>query len=464
MHDLFGRMLQTVVLCCGLILVVPTIGRADWYSAGTLNIPPHPYSFLAATPDGNLLAATFNSEPAGGRTRDLPALLIRNPMRENPDVVELSRMPFEPLRGYGGIACDSSGSYYISADTGNGGSSFVCRFQADGSLDRSFAAGGFLRINRRMQGIDIIGEYLLIAVEWGEIIVCDANSGMMINRLMPGRASTSPVYVRDIAVDPKSLRVFGVAQGGLVTWGGGMPWRPNSYSFRQLTPFERQPRAGEGVSVDPIKRTVLFTHSPGNNLLEVHGSGRVETYNVPTAQADAQLSDSILSFDGSTLFISDLEGRKIHVMRRDVDAVIKRMDSQLEAAQARASTGGGATITDAAPAPTWHRSYTVALEMARNENRPMIIYFRSEQSSRCRDIEEKILLTNDFNSRVDRSICVFENVDKDRLLAYRFGVYRVPHIVFLDPHGGTIAEYRFDIEPDQVFSAMETLSALGMGQ
>ncbi|MCC5877869.1 MAG: thioredoxin family protein [Candidatus Sumerlaeia bacterium] len=459
-----SRLLQSVVILCGVLVGIPSELRGDWSSAGTLNIPPHPYSFLAATPDGNLLAATFNSEPAGGRTRNLPALLIRNPMSNNPEVVELSRMSFEPLRGYGGIASDSSGAYYVSADTGSGETSFVCRFLSDGSLDRSFASGGFLRVNRRLQGIDIIGDYLLIAVEWGEIMVCDANTGMMINRLMPGRAATSPVYVRDIAVDPKSLRVFGVSQGGLVTWGGGMPWRPNSYTFRQLTPFERQPRAGEGVSVDPIKRTVLFTHSPGNNLLEVHGSGRVETYNVPTAQSDAQLSDSILSFDGSTLFISDLEGRKVHVMRRDVDAVIKRMDAQLEAAQARASTGSGATITESAPAPTWHRSYTDAMEKARNENRPMIIYFRSEQIPRCKEVEEKILLTNGFNSRVDRAICVFENVDQDRLLAYRFGVYRVPHIVFLDPRGGTIAEYRYDIDSEQVFTAMESLSSLGGGQ
>lgn len=455
---------MSIETICGLliaILAIPVALKADWSSVGTLNIPQHSYSFLAATPDGNLLATTYNAEPEGGRTRPMPALLIRNPMSDAPEVVELSRLPFEPLRGYSGIACDSSGSYYVSADTGYGESSFVCKFYPDGNLDRTFGSGGFLRVNRRTQGIDIIGDYLLVAVEWGEILVCDAKSGMVLNRIPPGWAEASPLYVRDIAVDPMSLRLFGVVQGGLVTWGGGTPWQPNRYQFRQVTQFVRPPRSGEGITVDPVKRTVLLSHSPGNVLLEIHGNGRVITYPIPTAAANAQLSDAILSFDGTTLFISDLEGRTIHVMRRDVEAVIARMqDSRPVAASARPLTA----TTETVPPPTWHRVYTEALELARNENRPMIIYFRREGVTRCKEVEEQILLTNDFNSRVGRAVCVFENVEQDRLLAYRFGVYQVPHLVFLDPRGETKAEFRFDIGADEVYAVMEALSGSGVGR
>jgi hypothetical protein len=306
-----------------------------------------------------------------------------------------------------------------------------------------------LQLNRRCLGLDIIGGYLLVAVDWGEVMICDTRTGRILNHLKSN--SSTPIYVRDLAVDPKSLRIFGVAQGGLVTWGGGTPWTLNTYNFRQVTPFALKPRSGEGVSVDPVKRTVLIAHSPGNVLQEIHGDGKVLSYPVPTAASNAQLSDSILSFDGSTLFISDLIGMKIHVMKRDINRVIA--ESRLPVITP--APDRTPNLTANAAAPTWHRSYTSAMEVARNNSRPMLIYFRSGSVPRCQEVEENLLLTSDFNQRVDKAVCVFENVDNDRLLAYRFGVFRVPHVVVLDHAGETRAEFRFDIEREKLFSAMD---------
>ena len=52
--------------------------------------------------------------------------------------------------------------------------------------------------------------------------------------------------------------------------------------------------------------------------------------------------------------------------------------------------------------------------------------------------------------------CVFEDMARDALLAYRFGIYRVPHVVVLDKNGNQIGEYRHPVAPDALFQAMET--------
>lgn len=439
------------LLAC-LVLLIPALSPAEWQSVGKLNVPPYFYSFLAPTPDGNLLAVTINSSDLKSAPKEIPALLIVNPASGNPRVLELSRVAFESQRGYGGVACDEEGNFYVSGDTGQVETSFIFKYNSDGTPNTQFGTNGQLFPGRRCLGMDVFGPYLLVAMDWGRIWVFDRFTGRKVSEL---KQTPSPFYMRDIAIDPKSLRIFGVAEGGLLTFGNGAPWAPEQYQFKQLSQKTSEARSGEGVSIDPLRRTVLNTPIPGNVLNEVQGNGAVNRYLIATAAQDAHLADSVLSADGQFLFVSDMKARTIHVMQRNVDKII--------AATGQVSSRGTTTSvgsTGSIPTPEWSLSYETAIEDARKQQRPVIVYFRSQGVTD--DFEKNVILTDPFNKRANdgKFVCVFEDVSKSRLLARGFGVYRVPHISIIYPNGTVAKDFTYNINAEELFNTMETVSGI----
>lgn len=91
----------------------------------------------------------------------------------------------------------------------------------------------------------------------------------------------------------------------------------------------------------------------------------------------------------------------------------------------------------------------------------MIVYFRKDGVEVSNRFENEVLLTDQFNQRAQGFVCVFEDLAFNPLLAYRFGVFRVPHIAILDGQGGTVAEMRHPINSQELFAAMETAGAGG---
>ncbi|MGF1572082.1 MAG: hypothetical protein ACFCU1_03345 [Sumerlaeia bacterium] len=439
------------LLSC-LIMILPAVGFANWVNVGKLNVPAYYYSFLAPTPDGNLLAVTVNSTPLNTPPTEIPALLIVNPASAQPEVHELSRVAFDPQRGYGGIASDEEGNFYVSGDTGDPTTSFVLKYRGDGTPFTDFGRNGAIFPGRRCLGMDVFGPYLLVAMDWGRIWIFDRFTCRKINELSQ---TPTPFFMRDIAIDPKSLRIFGVAEGGLLTFGNGSPWTPKEYQFRQLTPKTAEARSGEGVSIDPLRRTVLITPIPGNTLNEVQGNGQVNRYPISSAAEDAHLADSVLSFDGQFLFVSDMRARTIHVMQRNVDQIISAT-GQVSAQGTTSSIGTTGNI----PPPEWALSYEAVIEEARSQQRPIIVYFRSQGATE--EFEQNVILTYPFNKRANdgKYVCVFEDVSKSRLLAYRFGVYRVPHISIISPNGTTAAEFTYNINAEELFRTMDSVAGV----
>lgn len=441
-----------------LTLLIPSGLLANWQSVGTLNIPEYNYSFLAATPSGDLLATTFYSAPETNPPANMPAVLIRNPSAQRPEVLEVMRARFHPNRGFGGVACDSTGAFFVSGDTGETSTSFVRKFNPDGTPATAFGNNGELVPGFRCLGLVVFGEYLLLAVNWGLVQVYNKDTGRLV-----GTTSRlgEVVYVRDLAIEPSTMRIFGVAEGAVVSWGHGAPWNPTQYRFQQISPKAGDLRSGEGLSIDAIRRSVLVTPIPGNTLLEIEGINRSRRHLVSTANPETHLADSVLSFDGSTLYISDMRDRKIHVMRRNMEEVRRELDviaqQRRESVTRQVAAAGGRVenLPGNVPAPTWHRSYTEIVQRARTEGKPMVVYFRSPHSDKARDFEREILLTDDFNRHAQGYYCVFEDVTRDQLLAFNFGVYRIPHIVVLDPAGNTRAEFTWDIEKEPLLQAMQ---------
>ncbi|MCC6548230.1 thioredoxin family protein [Candidatus Sumerlaeota bacterium] len=458
--------LGTFLILTGLLGLLTGSAAAQWQSAGKLALPKYSYSFLAATPNGDLLAATFNSSGPKDPPREIPALLIENPsITPHPRIIELCRTPFDAQRGYGGIACDLSGSFFLSGDTGLASTSFVRKFLSTGRPDLNFGVNGEVKLNRRCLGLDVAGRYLLVAVDWAQVAILDSASGRqlgMVNTPVQGE-----VNVRDIAVDPKSLRIFGVASGAVVTWGGGAPWKPEGYQFRALSKAYGNPRAGEGISIDPFNRTVLITPKPGNVLLEIEGSMKVNRFTVDSAAPSTHLADSVMSFDGSSLYVSDMIGGAIHVMKRPARTTPAIASAPAPATSAQAPPF--VEVASAAPTqttagnggnPNWFPSYNEVVKTARESNKPMLVYFTQNGVAKAREFEKDILMTKEFAAQVQEKnfVCVFEDVGRNKLSAYQFGARRVPHVIILSSHGDTAAEFSYDIDKAQLFSAMSAVN------
>ena len=461
------------ILLILIFIFAAGVCQAQWTPAGTLNVPEYNYAFLSATPSGDLLATTFHSGASDAPPRDLPALLIKNPTSSNPQVIELCSATFQTQRGYGGVACDEAGFFYLSADTGDTETCFLRKFRPDGSPDTSFGNGGIVKPGRRCLGLDVVGNYLLMAVDWGWVQVYNASSGQLAGSI---EKPDEVIYVRDIAIDPSSMRVYGVAAGSVLVWDEGAPWEPSKYKLQRLTPEAGKFRAGEGISYDPINRAALITPVTGNIIYEVSGPNQVMKKTIPSAQTNTHLADSALSFDGNTLFITDIIARKIHLLKRSLtNDNMTIQPGQTASGSSEPSSPYVKSQQNSPPAPTrasqpsqrtgpaeqvnWHRSYTRVMESARRRGRPMVVYFRRKGVQKCVEFESNVLLTDEFNRRAQNFVCVFEDlIDRDRaMMAYRLGVFRVPHIMVLDKNGETIARFTYNISPMELFNALDSV-------
>lgn len=89
-------------------------------------------------------------------------------------------------------------------------------------------------------------------------------------------------------------------------------------------------------------------------------------------------------------------------------------------------------LADATSIP-WAPSLAVAWEDARASRRPMLMYFTSGVASRCRDFERGTLARDDVRDAATLYAMLAVDVSAGRDLSERFGVYRVPAFVAMDP-------------------------------
>lgn len=435
----------------GLFVLLFLVGSvplwAQWQPVGTLDLPDYAYSFLATTPDGNLLAATFNNQSMESKNKvRIPALLIESPKYPNPKVTQLCMFEFENQRGYGGIASDNWGNFFVSGDTGERDTSFFAKFDSEGKIVREFGRRGVVFPKRRCLGIEVLGRFLFLAVDWGEILVFDSKTGKLSGKVPP---APGEVYLRDVAINPRTLELFGVAKGGVIRWSKGVPWSPEKYQISRVSPEMGILRSGEGIGIDPFTGRILISPIPGKVLQEITEEGIVAQTVVTTTLANAHLADSVLSFDGKTLYLSDMAAKKIHILQRQ--SVSPRKLQVVKGSGKQAGNQG------AVKPVKWFRSYSKVVQAARDRQLPMVVYFGSQNVGKCQEVQESLFKTENFQRKAQDFVCVYEDVASNRLMAYRLGVYRVPHVILLGRNGETVGEYTFNINPGDVFDKMEKI-------
>jgi len=416
----------------------------QWTYSGQVKIPKNPFMFMSANPHGNIVAVTFNDNAA---VTPIPALLIQNPLSANPKVTELCRIPFEHWRGYSGVACDEKGNFYVSGDTGYDQNSFIRKFYSDGRPVPFFGNFGEIKPGLRCQGLDVFGNYLIVAVAWGKLYIYDRETGRKSGEILTGEGN----YVRDIAIDPSTLNIFGVSCGGAVLWSGGAPWDPSKYTFRRITDPGKQPDSGEGISYDAILRKSVITPNAYNHLYLVDVSGQIEVVRNVFPSPEVRFTDSVVSFQGNTMFVSDMGTKTIHILKRTMDDRKNEIFSGF---------GGRIQMGDVpyneSDEVVWKSSYQDTYEEARKAGKPMFLFFMRKGLQTCQDLKESFLDTPEFQKAVRGYTLVQEDIAESShaLTAYRFGIYRVPSIVILDQNGEVSSRFIVNIDKNRVLEAL----------
>lgn len=225
--------------------------------------------------------------------------------------------------------------------------------------------------------------------------------------------------VVDSADGGKELEVGGVLpdDGTGATWGGVFcDLSPDGATPRDLSGFER---------LDFSVRT----KSPGLYRVRIEDAvARENSTNVffPAVEAPNRISIPLWRFRSGTaravriVFAraEDRPGDPLHLVLDDV---------RLETAAA-----GAADALQATSLP-WAPSLTVAWEEARRSGRPLLMYFTSGVASRCRDFERDVMAGEEFRSAANLYAMLAVDVSAGRDLSERFGIYRVPAFVTMDP-------------------------------
>lgn len=91
------------------------------------------------------------------------------------------------------------------------------------------------------------------------------------------------------------------------------------------------------------------------------------------------------------------------------------------------------------PAPAaaipWRPSYPLAFEEAREQGRPLLLYFQAGWCGICRDVEARALTNPEVVVATAAAVPVKIDIDREPRVAERFGVDAIPAWIIVPPDG-----------------------------
>ncbi|MBX7246135.1 MAG: thioredoxin family protein [Candidatus Sumerlaeaceae bacterium] len=443
------------VLCLVFVSVLSVLSPGsvfsqDWRFETTIPMQGYVVVFVSTTPTGDVVATTFNSNK--NREANLPVILIHKPLSAQPSYHVVCQNTFPAFRGYSGIAVDKEGNYYVAADTGDGATSWIRKFSPSGKQDMAFGEGGQIAAGKRFVGLDIFDTYLFTTAAFAELMVFDTRTGKLVGKgpAVTQNAPGTPA-IRDIAVDPSKQLVYGVAAGAAWVWEGGTFDNPATYKLRRLSPDTAGVRAGEGVYFDPVSRKVLIPENETGNLLSVgEGATFSQSNVVKPSPTENQICDVVLLQDGKTLFITDLRRSQIYVMKRSEGDTLPVLPGTVAVADATPTAAAPPASSTGAGGVTWVNEYKVALRQSRDQNKPLIVFFRAPSVNLCNELEAGYLTSPEFANLASQAIVCRFDVSSDRLLAQQLGVFKVPELAIYSSKGDRLTRTSGKIDPAKV--------------
>jgi thiol:disulfide interchange protein DsbD len=94
----------------------------------------------------------------------------------------------------------------------------------------------------------------------------------------------------------------------------------------------------------------------------------------------------------------------------------------------------------------WVRSIEEGLELAKQENKPVMIDFYADWCTVCKEIEAYTFATDEVGDELTRFVAIkidlTDNTPENQKIMQLFGIKGLPHIVFFDSKGGRLEDKR----------------------
>lgn len=117
------------------------------------------------------------------------------------------------------------------------------------------------------------------------------------------------------------------------------------------------------------------------------------------------------------------------------------------AAAAESSTSAKKTKTakDSGVAKTavvkWYDSYKTAVEIAKYENKPLLVDFTARWCGWCDRMDKEVFSHKDIAAKLQKFVCVRVDVDKDRMTAYGYSVTSLPRVIVVNTHSEIVGDW-----------------------
>lgn len=118
-------------------------------------------------------------------------------------------------------------------------------------------------------------------------------------------------------------------------------------------------------------------------------------------------------------------------------------------------------FAEAAPAEAivWHKNYAEASEIARATGKPMMIDFTAEWCPPCKEMERSFWPRPKVIALSEKFVCVSLNYDLKGPAVSRYGVDRIPALVFTDSWGNVLLS-KFGFGNNTYYQLMELMEAV----
>lgn len=107
----------------------------------------------------------------------------------------------------------------------------------------------------------------------------------------------------------------------------------------------------------------------------------------------------------------------------------------------------------------WYKDFNQAKEMAKAENKPMLLDFYTDWCGWCKRLDKDTYGNEEVIKLSQQFVCVKVNAEENQQLAKTYNVRGFPTTVFLNPEGSLIAAVPGYMPPADFLSQMKSVLA-----
>jgi hypothetical protein len=460
----------------------------NWTFDSYISVPYKNTVFLAQDSKGDLYGTTFNNSP---HADTVVAFRITDPAGNSPQVQPIDFAQVPTFRGYAGIAADEAGNVYLSVDAGDGAASYVKKLLPGGKPDATFGKDGVVsEPGVRYQGLAMAGDRLIAGQSWGRFAVLDTKTGRKLGETPAQGDPNKAPTIRDIAIVPSSQEILGVDRDAVYVFAGGSLDNPSGYSLKPLVPGNGTQAAGQGIFYDAPNDRIYYARTGlghlGTSSKSQPAAEVIETVGTTPGGPLSNPADAVISPDGRFLFCSDSRAPVIMRYRSSADgstlaavphpdnvspkdapptsvdgsvvtgavftapvppatsstiaaAPIAPLNGKAVAggATADASPQGGSTANSRAGTFIEWESGDLrrALSKAYAGKRRLVAFFTDPDVPLAQQVEKQLFDTAGFAAKYPDALFLRLTLSADRTDVQRYGVYRVPTVIFFSGTG-----------------------------